>query len=102
MKKLIEALQFISQFMKDPDCEYPTTCEHDEFYIWDVDLTDMTYQDVRQLLDYGFMPGTDDEYDIALDYLGECCDWDNLTEEGWLQLRDQLSSCVHSFNYGSC
>lgn len=103
MKRLIEALQFIMQFIDDPDCAYPTSCEHDDFYVWGVDLTKMSYQDVRYLIDTcEFMPGTDDEFDIALDYLGECCDWNNLTEEGWLQLRDQLSSCVHSFKYGSC
>ena len=103
MKKLIEALQFIMKFMVNPDSNYPTACEHDDFYVWDVDLTRMSYQDVRYLLDTcNFMPGMDDEFSIVLEYVGEDNGWDDLTEEDWLQLRTELSSCVHSFKYGSC
>lgn len=103
MKKLIEALQFISQFMKDPDCEYPTGCEHDVLYVWGVDLTKMSYQDVWYLIDTcEFMPGVDDDYHTVRECLGDCWDWDDLTEEAWFRLRDELSSCVHSYKYGSC
>lgn len=103
MKKLIEALQFISQFMSDPDCEYPTACEHDDFYVWGVDLTKMSYQDVRYLIDTcEFMPGMDDEFGTVLECVGEDGGWDDLTEEAWFRLRDELSNCVHSYKYGSC
>ena len=89
--------------MSDPDCKFPTACEHDMLYVWGIDLTKMSYQDILRLLEYGFIPGMDDEYDDVAEYLGECFDWeDDLTEEAWLQLREQLSNCVHSYEYGSC
>ena len=102
MKDLIKALQFILQFMKDPDDKYPTACGHDTLYIWGIDFSKMSYQDVKKLLDYEFFPGTDDDWDIIVDYLGEDNGWDDLTEETWLALRYNISDCVHSYRYGSC
>lgn len=88
--------------MEDPDCKFPTACEHDMLSVWGIDLTKMSYQDILRLLEYGFIPGMDDEFSVVLEYVGEGNGWDDLTEEDWLQLRTELSSCVHSYEYGSC
>ena len=86
--------------MKDPDCKYyPTTCVGGMLYVWGIDLTRMTYQDLLRLFEYGFMPGMEDDYGILTKYLGEDSDWTDLTEEVWLQLRDQLSDCVRSYEF---
>lgn len=105
MNKLIEALQFLLQFMKDPDEEFPTHCEHDILYICGVDFSKMSLEDARKLDNYGFMVG-DMEYDTYKysNDAGEICDvdLDNMTEKQWEEFKENLSDCVSSYHYGSC
>lgn len=111
MKELIEALQYLLKFIKNPE-EHLVACEHDIMRIWDVDVKAMTLDDVKKLESLGFIVG-DSEYD---DYyiwgkdgkrtdrqfdLSSLCD-DEMTEADWEAVKDQLSECVSSYRYGSC
>jgi hypothetical protein len=107
MDKLIEALQFIKQFMMNPDNEFPTACEHEILYVCDVDLSKMTAEDVRKLHKLGFMVGDreNDNYCLSDEdgiYTNEYFDPDEITEEQWKKLRDNIDTCVSSYKYGSC
>lgn len=111
MKKLIEALQYLLKFIKNPE-ENLVACEHDIMRIWDVDVKSMTLEDVKKLYALGFNVGdteyddyhfwgkdgkrTDREFDISPYADGE------MTEADWEAIKDQLSECVSSYRYGSC
>lgn len=108
MNKLIEALQFLLQFMKDPWEEFPTHCEHDILYIWGVDFSKMSLEDARKLDSYGFMVG-DMEYDTYKyfddegNYMEDVeFDLNTMTEKQWEDFKETLSECVTSYHYGSC
>ena len=102
MKRLIEALQFILQFMKDPECKFPTACAHDVLYIWGVDLPKMTAEDVKKLDDMGFNVGFEEERFIEECFGNDDYAWKDLTEEIWDKMKDSLSDCLYSYRYGSC
>ena len=69
MKQLIEALQYMLKFIKNPE-ERLVACEHDIMRIWDVDVKAMTLDDVKKLYTLGFNVG-DTEYDDY--YIWDCC-----------------------------
>ena len=102
MKELIEALQFILPFMKNPDAYAPCQCAHDVLYIWGVDLPKMTAEDVKKLNDMGFNPGFDEEVYIEECFGDEDYCWDDITDEIWDKMKENLSDCLYSFRYGSC
>ena len=102
MENLIEALQFILQFMKNPDEYAPCQCAHDVLYIWGVDLTRMKAEDVKKIANFGFYPGFED-----CDFIEECFgvedyDWEGITDEIWNKMKYTLSDCLYSYRYGSC
>lgn len=108
MKQLIEALQYMLKFIKNPE-ERLVACEHDIMRIWDVDVKAMTLDDVKKLYALGFNVG-DTEYDdyYIWDEDGNRTDRqfdlydDEMTEADWEAVKDQLSECVSSYYYGSC
>lgn len=102
MEKLIEALKFIMGFMKKPETEWPTACEHDDFYVCRVDLERMSIEDVKKLDELGFLVGSDDNWSIFESMFGKDFEYEDMTEEQWLAIRGYLTDCVHSFKYGSC
>ena len=99
MDELIEALQFIKQFMFDPTDRYFAQAEHDIWYIHGIDLEKMTAADVRKLCDYGFYPGMDDDYTSEeLQNIG----FEDITDIVWNKHKYDFSNCLHSYRYGSC
>jgi hypothetical protein len=102
MKKLIEALQFILQFMKNPDEYAPCQCADDVLCIWGVDFSKMTADDVKKIANFGFYPGFGED-----DFIKECFgdkyyDWEYITDEIWDKMKYTLSDCLCSYRYGSC
>ena len=102
MEKLIEALNFIMGFMKNPKTEWPTACEHDILYVCNVDLKRMSFEDVKKLDELGFSVGSDDDWSIFTELFGDDFSYDDMTEEQWLEVRGELTDCVMSSEYGSC
>ena len=94
MEELIRALNILSKYMKDDyHRDFPTHCEHDVLYVCGVDLNKMDADAVRELVELGFNPGSDDD----TDYYRE-----NLTQEEWEIRRKNLTDCFYSYKYGSC
>ena len=94
MEELIRALNILSMYMKeDYNRDFPTSCEHDVMYVCGVDLRKMDAGVVNELVELGFIPGSDDDTDY---------DWENLTQEEWEQRWPMISDCFYSYKYGSC
>jgi len=94
MKELIRALTILSLYMKDDyHRDFPTHCEHDVLYVCGVDLEKMDASIVRELVELGFNPGSDNDTDYY---------WDNFTQEDWEIRRKDLTDCFYSYKYGSC
>lgn len=59
MKDLIEALQILMKYV-DPKYEkYPTTCEHDQFFVNCVTPDSVSEEDTKRLDELGFVPYED-------------------------------------------
>ena len=101
MKDLIEALQILLKYMKNPDCEWPTNCTHDDFTVVGIDFTKMTVEDVKKLDKLGFLMGCDDDYREEMP-----CPDNKSTDDEWKALIDYAIDndfdCMHSFRFGSC
>jgi hypothetical protein len=94
MEELIKALTILSKYMEsDYARNFPTSCEHDVLYVCGVDLKKMDASVVKELVELGFNPGSD--YDT--NYY-----WDNFTQEDWENRWPNLTTCFHSYKYGSC
>lgn len=105
MKNLIEALQFILQFMKNPDDKFPTACEHDILYVCGIDFSKMSCEQARTLASvHGFYPGSDNDWEYVCGVAGDDFDWEHMIEDQWKLILDNacLDDCVHSYRYGSC
>lgn len=92
MKDLIKALTILQKYM-DENNQFPTSCEHDVLYVHGVHLHKMNADAVCELINLGFMPGSDDDTDY---------DWDNFTQEDWEDRWPFLADCFYSYKYGSC
>lgn len=94
MRELIRALTILSLYMKDDyHRDFPISCEHDVMYVCGVDLEKMDASVVRELVELGFNPGSDNDTDYY---------WDNFTQEDWEIRRGDLTDCFYSYKYGSC
>lgn len=93
MEKLIKALSILSNYLKDYNRNYPTSCEHDTLFVCGVDLERMNESTVKELIECGFIPGSDQD---------TCYDWSNFTQEDWEVRRLELTDCFYSYKYGSC
>ena len=53
---------------------------------------------------YHFIPGNGDEYDNDLMNDAAGADWANITDEQWdkIKINNGLTTCLHSYYYGSC
>jgi len=57
MEDLIKALQILAKYANLDD-KWPTCCEHDEFHVYaDIELEDVSAEDIVTLDDLGFIPG---------------------------------------------
>lgn len=102
MKDLIEALTIMLQYAeKDDDVEYPFQCEHDTLFVWGVKVSSIPFNDIKKLIELGFLPGMDDEFYIFSN-INSDFDFDEMTEAEWNKAKDEISECFHSFKYGSC
>ena len=104
MKDLIAALQFLLQFMKNPEAKYPTACDREVLYVCRIDFGKMNHEQARTMASvHGFYPGSGDDWDRVLRITGEDFDWESMTEEQWNLIleNDCLDDCVHSYRYGS-
>ena len=106
MEDLIKALQILLPYVDEYGKQYPTTCEHDVLYVNCLDLTNMEASTVRELAKLGFMPGLgDDDYDTVKDALGEdfamSGDYENITDEQWALIKDDIYGAFFSYHFGS-
>lgn len=98
MDELIKALTILSLYIKDQhNKRYPTGCEHNVLHVHGTDLSKIHVEVVKLLYSLGFVPGA--EWDEANN---DDVNWQELTQEEWYELRDQLSDCFYSYKYGSC
>ena len=71
MKDLIEALQILSKYMKE-DNKYPTHCEHDILHVCDVDVDQVTEEDMEKLKVLGFFIYRDFDNTFGYYRFGSC------------------------------
>ena len=92
MEELIVALRIIIKYMNKDDYSYkwPLSGGHDVLFIGGVDIKDMSLDTIQTLSRLHWYPGdpesNPDEFDI-----------DELTEESWKELREELDHCMHSY-----
>ena len=71
---------------------------HEAIHVWDVDIKSIPVEEIRQLAELGFYPGSDDENreDILRDndYEGDLDGFDieKITEEQWNILKEHISN----------
>ena len=104
MEDLIKALQILLPYYYGG--RWPTCCEHDIMYVCEVDVSKMDVSVVHELSKLGFMPGLgDDDYDTVKDTLGEdfamSGDYENITDEQWNKIKDDISDGFFSYRFGS-
>ena len=102
MKGLIEALQIMLRYFKDADEKFPTNCEHDILYVWGVDFEKIPLEDVLRLYKLGFVPGSDEDWETINKVIGEENYFEDMTEEQWNEIKNNIDECFHSYRYGSC
>jgi hypothetical protein len=54
MKDLIEALTILMKYLKNKNAHCATHCEHDELFVCDVDVKDVSEEDIATLDKLGF------------------------------------------------
>jgi hypothetical protein len=104
MEDLIKALQILLPYYYGG--RWPTYCEHDIMYVCRVDVSKMDVSVVHELSKLGFMPGWGDEdYETIKDTLGEdfamSGDYENITDEQWNKIKDDISDAFFSYRFGS-
>lgn len=104
MKEFVEFMQFILPFLERPEGSSFQT-DHDIIYLCGVKFKEMSGSDIRYCVKHHFFPGNGEsyDYDIINDVLGEDGELENITDEQWDKIKDAgLTTCLHSFYYGSC
>lgn len=105
MEDLIKALQILLPYTDEYGKKYPTTCEHDVLYVNCLDLTNMEASTVRELAKLGFDPGLDYDYDTIESALGHDFaingDYENITDEQWALIKNDIYGAFHSYRFGS-
>ena len=92
MEDLIVALSIIIKYMNKDDYSYklPLSAGHDVLFIGEVNIKDMSLDTIQTLSRLHWYPGdpdtNPDEFDI-----------DELTDESWKELREELDQCMHSY-----
>jgi hypothetical protein len=106
MDDLLTALAILKGLLEDPDTKYPLSCEHDTLYVCGVDMSKVTANHVRMLDALGFTPGSDDDVYIVESVMGHefavSGYYDKISDEDWERLKDKLTTCFHSYRFGSC
>ena len=107
MNDLIEALTIIQKCLENYNEKFPTACEHDVLYVCGVDFNKVTVDMLHKLNELGFIPGSDDDVDILIQYdddgehVGEI-DFGKIDQETWDTIKDDLTNCFRSYKFGSC
>ena len=105
MKEFVEFMQFILPFLERPDDPSFQT-DHDMLYLCGVKFKEMSCSDIRYCMKHHFVPGNAEYYDndILNSVAGD--DWENITDEQWDKIKNTdesgLTTCLHSYYYGSC
>ena len=92
MENLIYALQIIINYMDKDDYSYkwPLSAGYDVLFIGEVNIKDMSLDTINILKGLHWYPGdpnsNPDDFDI-----------DELTEESWKEVREELDQCMHSY-----
>lgn len=92
MENLIAALQIIMKFMNKNDYsyKYPLSIGYELLFIAHVNINEMSLADIDKLASLGWYPGdpnsNPDDFDI-----------DELTEESWIEVREELEHCIHYY-----
>lgn len=92
MEELIVALRIIIKYMNKDDYSYkwPLSAGHDVLFIGGVDIKDMSLDTIKTLSGLHWYPGAPDSNPDGFDI-------DELTEESWKELREELDQCMHSY-----
>lgn len=103
MKEFIEFMQFILPFLERPD-EPSFQTDHDILYLCGVKFNEMSGSDIRYCMEHHWIPGNGDEYDCDLLDVVAGHNWPEITDEGWDSIKSDggLTTCLHSYYYGSC
>lgn len=107
MEDLIKALILIKNYLEEYNLEYPTSCEHDTFYICGVKMDEVPLEVIHLMAQLSFIPGNDDDadytckYNEAGEYDGDV-DFENISQEDWDNIKDNITNCFRSYRYGSC
>lgn len=92
MEQLIAALQIIIKYMNKDDYSYkwPLSAGHDVLFIGEVNIKDMSLDTIQVLNGLHWYPGDPESNPNGFDI-------DELTEESWKELREELDQCMHSY-----
>ena len=104
MNDLLRALHLIWGYLEDPNTRWPTSCEHDILYVCGVDLNRIPAEDIQKLAVFGFFPGNGNEdilYDPNSRYSDEI-NFESISQEIWDEIKGELTTCFHSYRFGSC
>ena len=107
MKDLIEALTILQNYIVGYNKEYPISCEHDILYVCGVNFDLITVDILHKLSKLGFLPGSDDDADILVNYdndgyADEEIDFNTIDDETWNSIKNDLTNCFRSYRFGSC
>lgn len=107
MKDLINALIILNDVLNNPDSKYPTACEHDVLYVCDVNFNLVTIDMIHTLYKLGFIPGSDEDGDVLINYndAGEYdgeINFETIDQETWDFIKGELTNCFRSYRFGSC
>ena len=102
MSDLLEALTILWKYIAGYHEKYPLHCEHDVLFVCGIDFSIMDHKTIKKLIEFGFIPGIDDDWDTVEAMLGKGFDWDDMTEEEWKKISPNITACMHSYRYGSC
>lgn len=95
MNELLRALHLICQYFIFPDAKFPTACDHDILYVCGVKLKEIPVEYIHKLAKWGFYPGSDEDDHSDIDY-------ENISQEKWDEIKNDLSTCFRSYRFGSC
>lgn len=92
MENLIEALQIIIKYMDKDDYsyKYPLSTGHDILFIGGVNIKDMSLDTIHTLRGLCWYPGDPDTNPNGFDI-------DELTEESWKELCEELDQCMYYY-----
>ena len=94
-KEFIQGLHILEKYETE---KTDLGASHEVIHVWDIDIKSIPVEEIRQLAELGFYPGSDDESreDILRDndYEGDLDGFDieKITEDQWDILKENISN----------